>query len=297
MGPLFKLSARSDHFCGRFEAMASPCELLIETDNVDRARLLMQKAVKETRRIEHKFSRYRQDNLWYRVNQSRGKPVAIDEETYQLLQFANTCYRLSEGLFDITSGVLRRAWRFDGSDHLPSAQHIEALMPLIGWRRIQFDTESIIVPEGMELDLGGIGKEYAVDRVAALCLKQAPGLSVVVNFGGDVQVTCPRKTGQPWHIGIESPDRENEAHAVLQIQHGGLATSGDARKYLLKDGIRYGHILNPLTGYPVEGAPRSITVATAHCTQAGLLATLAMLQGLQAETFLKQQQVSFWVSR
>jgi thiamine biosynthesis lipoprotein len=283
---------------GRFSAMASPCELLIETQDSLLANHLTSLAYKETKRIEQKFSRYLPNNPMAKINHSMGKAVVIDDEIFRLLEFANSCFGLSEGKFDITSGVLRQAWKFDGSDKLPTPEAVKALMPYIGWQKVKYDQSSITLAKGMELDFGGIGKEYAVDCVAKMCTEYAPKTSVVVNFGGDIQVTRARHNTQPWHIGIESPEDEskNTIH-TLKIISGGLATSGDARRYLLKDGKRYSHILNPETGYPIENAARSVTVAAPHCIQAGLLATLALLKGAKAEAFLEEQRVKFWCYR
>lgn len=288
---------RQDHVCGAFSAMASPCELLFDTTDEQLACRLTTLAEQETRRIEQKFSRYRDDNVLWRINHSNGMPVAIDDETARLLSFANTCYDISDGMFDITSGVLRKAWQFDGSDTLPSPDTIDALLPHIGWQQVSLESDSVTLPTGFELDLGGIGKEYAVDAVARLLQQHAPGLSVLVNFGGDIQVTARRQHNAPWLVGIEDPDSDSSASRIVKIHHGGLATSGDSRRFLLKDGVRYSHILNPKTGWPVAQAPRSVTVASEHCIQAGLLATLALLHGPQAEAFLQQQDVTHWVYR
>ncbi|NCP63509.1 MAG: FAD:protein FMN transferase [Paraglaciecola sp.] len=277
--------------------MASPCEILIDTQDLHLAEHLTALAYAEAKRIEYKYSRYIAGNPVDVINRSQGTPVGIDEETWRLLQFAQTCFELSDGMFDISSGVLRRAWRFDGSDKLPSAQLVAQLLPLVGWQKVRFDASSITLPTGMELDFGGIGKEYAVDCVAKLLTQNTVDTSVVVNFGGDIQVTQPRQHGQRWQIGIESLQGYQYIAKLLSIHSGGLATSGDARRYLLKDGVRYSHILNPKTGYPVRDAPRSITVAADHCVQAGLLATLALLQGAAAEDFLAKQHVKYWSFR
>jgi thiamine biosynthesis lipoprotein len=295
--PAFTIQHKSDLYCGRFYAMASPCELLIDTQDEKLAKQLTSVAQAEVTRIEKKFSRYRTDNLLHQINHSQGQSVIIDDETYRLLQFANTCFELSEGMFDLSSGVLRKAWNFNGSDQLPCPELVSSLLPRVGWQRLSFTHDELIMPADMELDFGGIGKEYAVDCVAKLCSKLAPKLSMVVNFGGDIQVTGPRKQDQSWHIGIESLQGEDLTAQLLHIKAGGLATSGDARRFLLKDGNRYSHILNPNTGYPVDDAPRSVTVAASHCIQAGLLATLALLQGPEAEQFLQNQNVQFWCYR
>jgi thiamine biosynthesis lipoprotein len=292
---LFTLEQKGDHFMGRFSAMASPCELLIETQDCMLANHLTSLAYSESKRIEQKFSRYLPNNVMAKINNSQGKPVTIDDEIFRLLEFAKRCFELSDGLFDITSGVLRRAWKFDGSDNLPTPNAVKALMPYIGWQKVQYKQHSIILAKGMELDFGGIGKEYAVDCVAKLCSEYAATTSVVVNFGGDIQVTRARHCKQPWDIGIENPDESVKSTTnLLKIISGGLATSGDARRYLLKGGKRYSHILNPETGYPIVNAARSVTVAAPHCIQAGLLATLALLQGSNAEAFLEEQGVKFW---
>jgi thiamine biosynthesis lipoprotein len=147
----------------------------------------------------------------------------------------------------------------------------------------------------MEIDLGGIGKEYAVDRAAALV--RPLSTSCLLNFGGDLLALGPQAGGAPWRVGIESVNAAATAAKHIDLAVGALATSGDARRFLLKDGKRYGHILDPTTGWPVAGAPRSVTVAAATCTQAGMLATLALLQGERAEAFLEAQGAQFWALR
>tara|TARA_Y100001956_G_scaffold66755_1_gene68417 strand:- start:6 stop:941 length:936 start_codon:yes stop_codon:yes gene_type:complete len=291
------LQAREGFMLGTFDAMASPCEILIETDDKQLARQITQLACSEAKRIEHKYSRYRADSVISAINSSHGKPIPIDDETFRLLSFANTCYQLSEGMFDITSGILGKVWRFNGSDQLPSQSDIDALLSLIGWQRVALTANTVTLPADMQLDVGGIGKEYAVDRVATLVSEQAPEVSVVVNFGGDIQVTRRRLNDQPWYIGIENPLKAEQGDTLVKIFQGGLATSGDARRFLLHEGKRYSHILNPKTGFPIEDPPRSVTVAADSCTQAGLLATLAMLQGAGAEDFLASQGLTHWVYR
>jgi thiamine biosynthesis lipoprotein len=302
----WEVKAADSHYIGSFFCMASPCELLIDTENAATAHKITEKAALEAFRIEKKYSRYRDDNLISTINQAQGQSVVIDLETFHLLTFANTCYELSDGLFDITSGVLRRAWKFDGSSNVPSQTCIDELMQYIGWNKVSFDEHTIRMPKSFELDLGGIAKEYAVDCVAKICTEMAPTVSVLVNFGGDIQVTQPKTNGQYWQVGIEMPIKEQSNNSpkkeaptkyqtvLVKIAQGGLATSGDANRYLLKDNVRYSHVLNPKLGSPIINAPRSVTVASEHCVQAGLLATLALLQGKQAEQFLKEQKVTHW---
>ena len=193
----------------------------------------------------------------------------------------------------MTSGVLRRAWKFDGSDRVPSAAEVTALLPLVGFDRLVWRSPVPELPRGMEIDFGGIGKEYAVDRAYDLVLRRFRG-PVLVNFGGDLRASAP-PSAAPWSVGIERPGSPREPAKVLELEHGALATSGDSRRYLLKDGIRYGHVLDPRTGWPVAGAPRSVTVAASSCTEAGLLSTLALLQGPGAREFLEGEGVRYWI--
>lgn len=286
-----------------FEAMASPCEILMSGVAAGQAARLARPAVRETWRIESCLSRYRADNLVARINRSSGEPVPIDAELDRLLEYADQCHQLSEGRFDITSGVLRRAWRFDGSDQLPDASTVSALLPLVGWPKVERGGGWVRLPPGMEIDLGGIGKEYAVDRVLMQLVQAAhqaglAGAAFLVNFGGDLACSGPQDGDRPWQIGIESALSDQSALRQVALRQGGLATSGDSRRYLLKDGIRYGHILDPRTGWPVPDAPRSVTVSAATCTVAGMLATFAMLNGAQAEHFLSEQpDIRYWVQR
>jgi FAD:protein FMN transferase len=276
-----------------FTAMASPCEVLSPWTTVDAALELGRLAAGEAWRVEKKFSRYRADSVTAKLHENRGRRIEVDSETASLIDFASRCFDLSDGLFDVTSGVLRYAWKFDGSDRVPEPAAIERLLPLIGFSKLQWQPPLLLLPADMELDFGGIGKEYAVDRAYELLAACETG-PFMVNFGGDLRANRPPPRG-PWQVGVERPDTDREAIMVLSLEHGALATSGDSRRYLLKDGIRYGHILDPRTGWPVSGAPRSVTVAASSCTEAGVLSTLALLHGPEAREFLEDQGVRYWL--
>jgi thiamine biosynthesis lipoprotein len=276
-----------------FSAMASPCELLLHAASDAAAREFGTLVAQEAWRVERKFSRYRDDSVTAWIHAHRNAEIRVDEETASLIDFASRCLDLSEGLFDITSGLLRQAWKFDGSDRIPQAAAVERLLPLVGFHKVQWHSPNLLLPAGMELDFGGIGKEYAVDRaydlLAGRC--RAPFL---INFGGDLRANRPPPHG-PWQVGIERPDTGRTATMILELQQGALATSGDSHRYLLKNGVRYGHILDPRTGWPVSNSPRSVTVAASSCTEAGLLSTLALLQGAGAAEYLEEQGVRYWI--
>ncbi|MGC1387400.1 MAG: FAD:protein FMN transferase [Steroidobacteraceae bacterium] len=292
--PALMVEPRGEHLLAvKFVAMASPCEVLLPMMEHQAALAVGAIAAQEALRIEKKFSRYRNDSVTAWIHERRGAAIDVDEETASLIDFASQCHDLSDGLFDITSGVLRRAWKFDGSDRIPDPAAVERLLPLVGFAKLQWSSPRLLLPAGMELDFGGIGKEYAVDRAYDL-LAARGSRPFLVNFGGDLRANRPPPHG-PWQVGIERPDTDRESTLLLDLEHGALATSGDSRRFLLKDGIRYGHILDPRTGWPVPGAPRSVTVAASSCTEAGLLSTLALLHGSRAQEFLEEQGVRYWI--
>ena len=291
----YELDLREDCRVAVYSAMAGPCEIHMAGVDKSEADKLASLALAETRRIEQKYSRYRDDNIVSAINNAHGQPVEVDAETAGLLQFADQCFQISDGKFDITSGVLRRAWKFDGREARPDRNFIDSLLATVGWDRVKWTGESLALQPGMEIDLGGLGKEYAVDRVAQM-LTGASSASIMVNFGGDIRVLSSTRESRLWTIGIESPDRENEALGHIELRDGGVATSGDSQRYCLYRNRRLGHILNPLTGWPVAGAPRSITVIGRNCLEAGFLATLAMLQGKEARQFLDLQGVEYHCS-
>ena len=289
-----RLEHKQGNWHGSFKAMASPCEVIMETDDKDEAAAILQTVANEAWRIEHKFSRYRDDNIISRINSANGEAVEVDEETARLLDFSDQLYQMSDGMFDVTSGILRRAWLFDQSDNIPEQQQIDNLLPTIGWEKVSWTPPRIQLLPGMEIDLGGIGKEYAVDRCAQL-VRDMSDISVLVNFGGDLAITRPRNDKQAWTIGRLSSDPDAPV-GVIQLQQGALATSGDQHRYLEKDGVRYCHVLNPKTGWPVEDPPHTISVAAPTCIEAGMLSTMALLQGKQAEAFLKAQDIPHWIN-
>lgn len=272
--------------------MASPCEILLFSHEASEAGHAASLAFNETIRIERKYSRYRDDNIVHAINHSNGAACELDEETTRLFTYAAQCYELSDGKFDITSGVLRRAWQFKGQEIEPDNKLISELLELVGWDKVEFSGDSIHLQPGMEIDLGGIGKEYAVDLVSDK-LHALTRLPLLVNFGGDIRAIGKNPNGEPWKIGIEKPTAAGTAVGLVELIDGAVATSGDAQRYCFVNGKRLGHILDPTTGWPVEDAPRSVTVVAAHCLEAGFLATLSMLQGPDAEEFLKAQGVKY----
>ncbi|GGZ44965.1 thiamine biosynthesis lipoprotein [Shewanella chilikensis] len=312
--PEMSLSRTDFGFRGRFRAMASPCELLIASCDERLALSLTQAAIKECQRLEQKYSRFLTGNWLWQLNHSAGAPVMLDSEAAALLQFAKRCWQLSEGLFDITAGPLLALWCFekgkDSETSLPSSTDIKKALSWVGFQHLKFsshfddraeDTSPqeiteppwIMLPEAMQLDFGGLVKEYAADRVAELCMIRAAATEVLVNLGGDIAVSGKKC----WQVGIEDPANLDRAAELMSLDVGALATSGDSRRFIEHQGRRFGHILDPRSGYPVQDAPHSVTVKAASCITAGMLATLAMLKGAEAEDFLKVQQLEHRIIR
>jgi thiamine biosynthesis lipoprotein len=271
-----------------FTAMASPCQLMLCAASQAEAERIAQPAIAEVRRIESDYSRYRLDSIVSRINAAAGSGewIALDEEAGSLLDYAASLYAISDGLFDITSGVLRQAWNFR-VPRVPTADELAPLLALVGWHMVERKGGSVrLARAGMELDFGGFGKEYAADRAAAVLRAQGVQHGYV-NLGGDMSVIGPQADGSPWQIGIQDPRDAELTIASLAVERGGLATSGDYERYFELHGRRYCHILDPRTGMPVRYW-RSVSVLAPLAVAAGSTSTIAMLLGERAPHFLEQ---------
>ncbi len=257
-------------------------------------------AIAEVQRIERKYSRYQPGSVISRINQSAGNAaVEVDSETRELLAFAHALWEMSDGLFDISSGILRRAWDFRQALP-PSREAVQEALACVGWQKVELQDGSVSLSQtGMELDFGGFGKEYAADRAAAV-LNQHGMQHALVNLGGDLHALGPRGLpeikGAPWIIQIAHPRPEagkpTAPLASLALARGGLASSGDYERFLIHDGKRYCHVLNPHTGWPVTHW-QSISVLATNTTTAGALATIAMLKEADAAQWLPSQNARF----
>lgn len=275
-----------------FRAMGSACEVVLASSSDKDAQRLAQMAISEVIRIERKYSRYTADSVVSHVNQQAGvAPVACDDETWALLQYAAKLHEQSGGMFDITSGVLRQAWNFQLAV-LPAQEKVTAVLAKVGWHKVLLQNQSVFLPDiGMEIDLGGFGKEYAADRAAQVL--QAQGVkSGHVNLAGDMRFLGPKPTGEPWMIGIQDPRHSSQVIATLPIMQGGLATSGDYERYFELDGQRYCHVINPLTGWPVTYW-RSVSVTAPATVVAGCTSTMAMLMEERGLAFLQATGFDF----
>jgi len=272
----------------QFHALGGPCALQLHAGDEAQWQRACQAAQTEVLRIESKYSRYRADSVVGRINASAGDAagIEVDDETAALLDYAAAAHEQSEGLFDATSGVLRRVWDFK-SQRLPAQQAIDEVLRLIGWQRLQWQRPRLVLPvAGMQLDFGGFGKEYAADRAAAVL--QAGGIRHgLVDLGGDIRIVGPHPDGSPWRIGISHPRAPQTAIALIDLHAGAIASSGDYERYFEIDGVRYSHVLDPRSGWPVQGLA-AVSVMAEQCLIAGTATTIAMLRGSAGAEWLEE---------
>lgn len=287
-------SMTTDDLAFEFKAMGTLCVIKTRGAVEHEVRGAVDAAIAEVKRIEARYSRYRADSIVSRVNAAAGggTAVEVDAETADLLDFAASMHLHSDGLFDITTGVLRQVWDFRAA-RLPDTAQLQQVLARLGWQKVEWRRPFISLPiAGMELDFGGFGKEYAADRAGTLLAEH--GVSALVNLGGDLRIAAPHvgAGAAAWSLGIAHPRKPGEVIAGIEMTGGGLATSGDYERFFEVDGRRYCHILDPHTGWPVQHW-QSISVCAPSCLAAGALSTVAMLKGPEAHEFLRSQGVGF----
>jgi len=267
--------------------MGTPCEIQLFANTGEAARRAAEAAMADVARLEARYSRYREDSFLSAINRvaAAGGRITVDAETAGLLNYAATCHEQSGGLFDITSGILRRAWRFD-SGALPEQGLIDELLAKVGWDKVVWQPPVLEFPQpGIELDFGGVVKEYAADRAAGLCWS-AGIRHGMINLGGDIKVIGPRADGSPWRIGVRHPRHKDALLQTVELARGAMASSGDYERCLTIEGVRYGHILNPRTGWPVRHLA-SVSVIADFCVVAGSASTIAMLKEAEGPAWLE----------
>lgn len=278
--------AQLNYYHYDFKAMGSPCSIQLYAGSSRKAKRAAKVVMEDVSRLEAKYSRYRADSLLSGINRvaAQGGHISVDEETAGLLDYAATCYQQSDGLFDITCGILRRAWDFK-SGKIPDQEIIQSLLQKIGWHKVSWQRPvlAFAVP-GMEIDFGGVVKEYAVDRAASLC-RDAGIHHGIVNLGGDIKIIGPHHDGSPWRIAIRHPRTPGGVLQTLLLHSGALASSGDYERCITLNGIRYGHVLNPKTGWPVHYMA-AVSVIGEFCVVAGSASTIGMLKGEEGPAWL-----------
>jgi FAD:protein FMN transferase len=236
-------------------------EFTVEMDGPDSAHLAEagDKALAEAARIDHLLSNYLLDSELSRVNRdAAGMPVKVSQELFDLLSSCVAISRESEGTFDITVGPLMKVWGFfKDSGHLPSPPAVKESLRKVGYQNIELDRVNRSVhfkQAGVELDPGGVGKGYAVDRMAAVLRKEGIRSALISGGGSSIfGLGAPLKEPRGWPIHISDPRNEKKTVADVYLKDRSLSTSGSYEKFFWADGKIYSHIMDPRSGYPAQG--------------------------------------------
>lgn len=271
-----------------FHAMSTPCRVNFHGVTAAVARDLQREAVQWVAEFEARYSRFIPDSLVSRINAAAGEHwVEIDPQTELIFNLCQELFFFTKGAFDPTALPLVRLWNWKANPPaLPAPDALAAARELVGWNKVQRRPGGIFLPvKGMCLDLGGIGKEYAVDCVMNLAIER--GLQhVLVDFGQDVRVLGHAPDKAHWLIGLEEAAQPGKCWAGVAVTNHAVATSGDYLRCFLLNGRRYGHIIDPRTGYPALNDVRAASIIAPTCTMAGLLSTSACILGAREALYL-----------
>jgi thiamine biosynthesis lipoprotein len=265
-----------------FVAMGSALRVAIWTADAARAVAAADQVYREFDRLESLLSVWKDGSEVVRLNQAAGRqPVAVSNETLEVLMAARMGGERTGGKFDITFGALADIWKFDHDQDntVPNRKAIEARLPFVDFRAVRVDAvkkTAFITRPGVRVHLGGIGKGYAVD-VAVAWLRQHGFRDFLIQAGGDIYA-AGTNNGTPWKLGIADPRGAHDAFAAVDITDATLSTSGDYERWFIKDGIRYHHLIDPDLGEPARGC-RSVTIVTARATMADWLSTGVFVMG------------------
>lgn len=260
-----------------FRALGTRCRISFAAQ---KDHLLADLALQWLASFEAKYSRFLPGSLVSRINANAGvAPVSIDEEAEALFSLCDQIHFMTRSMFDPTALPLLRLWSWK-QQRVPSGAEISEALRIVGWHKVQRKPGQIFLPErGMGIDLGGVGKEFAVDSIAQLLAAEG-AQSILVDFGADIRVIGQPADGRPaWHVGLDDPRTPGKCWCGLGIFGGGVATSGDYLRCFDANGRRYGHIIDVRTGQPVQNDCRAVSVAAPSCTQAGMIATAAFILG------------------
>jgi thiamine biosynthesis lipoprotein len=264
--------------------MGSSLRIAVATTRRTEASAAIGDAFAEMERLEALLTVWRETSDISRLNAAAGtgRPVEVAEDTVRLLGIAQEAGRATGGKFDVTFGALSDVWRFDHDqdNSVPSAEAIAARLPFIDYTRLHVDSqrrEASVDTAGVRVHLGGIGKGYAVDRVAALL--RARGFNDFLIQGGGDLYASGRNGARAWRVGIQDPrGTPDESFATIEVENETVSTSGDYERYFEHDGVRYHHLLDPDTGWPATGV-RSVTVVAPHAVDADWLSTGVFILG------------------
>ena len=250
-------------------------------------------AEQEINRLDGLFSRTNEKSEISAVNSAAGQsPAAVSEDTFEIIQAAIEMSELTGGAFDITVAPIVDAWGFITEDYtVPSRETLDGLLPLVGSGRISLDEESssVYLDAGTEIDLGGIAKGYASDRIHEILAEYGVS-SAIIALGGNVYAIGSKPDGSKWRVAVRDPNDENSFIGIASVSDTSVITSGSYERYFESDGVRYHHIIDPETGCPAEKGLRSVTIITKNGAMGDALSTALFVMGLD-------EAVEFWRGR
>jgi len=272
--------------------MTSPFEMTVVANDTTQGNAYIDAAIAEVSRIENLVSDWKPETQISEVNRNAGiKPVKVDDEVFQLIQRAIKVSKLTDGAFDISYAAMDKIWKFDGSmTVMPTPEAIKKSVEKVGYEKIILDDKNSTVllrDVGMKLGFGGIAQGYIADKIRAL-LKTMGCTSGIANVSGDIAAWGKQPNGSPWTIAIVNPMNKTKIFATFPMIDSSVETSGTYEKYVVFNGTRYSHIINPKTGYPAQGIV-SVTVFAKQTEMADVLAKGVFLFGVEAGIDLVNQ--------
>ena len=287
MRAVHELSQAMPDTCGvrrkEFRALGTHCVIQFRHPAEDAAREFLAAALGWLSAFEAKFSRFRPDSVISRINAAAGREwVHVDAETEQLLDLAADLHRLTDGILDATMLPLLRIWDLKTvHEKLPDKADIKAALALTGFRKLQRKPGLVFLPQaGMGLDFGGFGKEYAVDQLIRIARRH--GIQdALIDLGRDLYAIGGNGRHPFWHVGLEDARQSGTCWGGLAVSDYGVAASGDGLRRFEHNGVRYGHILDPRSGWPVANGLRGVSVTAPSCLQAGIYSTAIFVMGLR----------------
>lgn len=264
-----------------FRAMSTHCRVNLHGVSAEAARDFQRDVIAWVAQFEARYSRFISDSLIGRINAAAGEHwVETDPETDRLFNLCQELFFFTRGSFDPTALPLIKLWNWKALPPVvPADQAIQDARALVGWNKIQRRPGGIFLPQrGMALDLGGIGKEYAVDCVMNLAIQRGIP-NVLVDFGQDVRVRGHAPDKKFWWIGLDDAKNPGKCWTGVAVTDHAVATSGDYLRHFTSNGRRYGHIIDPRTGCPAFNDCRAVSIIAPSCTIAGLLSTSVCILG------------------
>jgi thiamine biosynthesis lipoprotein len=270
-----------NYFNVSFPALGCKCQMLYESDSLVSATEFYREVCHWLTSFESRYSRYNADSLICTINRNAGNNwLGIDAEADSIFELCDRAFSISQGYFDPSALPLIHLWDYmSARSSIPELDEIKQALSHVNWNRIVREKGRIQLPQkGMGIDIGGIGKEYSVDMVMKMALEHDID-NIMVEFGQDIHVHGIPPEGGVWRIGLEDPLNPGSCWTGIALTGGAIATSGDYQRNFVLGGKRYGHIIDPKSGYPVSNSSRSVTVIAPACVTAGVLSTSAFILG------------------